>query len=328
MTIATEIILARQSIPPSGALTVRPLRQTAGGQTISIAIDHERLPLLAVPIPDDEPAWSDTSSQGLTVTTVDGTLFGSSARRALVRCTHAIVEPSFTAFAADLVAALESSTQPVVETCVAVLARWKSLLASASSPYLGEKQVMGLLAELHALEDLAAATTPAAALSMWTGPKGAMHDFQGSGGDLEVKATANLEQRSVHINGLHQLDAPAHGPLHLYVEVMTPSAQGDSLPRAIDRVLAAGASPADLFELLAGVGYQIGHADHYAQVRFDVVTRATYLVDDTFPRLTPTSLRDAAMIENVTRVEYTLSLAGVRPLEGDTTTVAVRTVVA
>jgi len=317
MSIAAEIALARLQVPSAGALTVRLLDAQVGGENLAVAVDADALPLLAVPLPEGERPWEDSSSQGLAVTTVDGTLFGSQARRALVRCTHSVVEASFIAFAADLTAALVDSDESVTETCEAVMARWRSLLAPAKHPYLGENQVMGLLAELHALEALVATAGPAAALRAWVGPTGTVHDFHGSLGNLEVKATANVEQRSVHINGLHQLDSPQHGSLHLYVEVMTPSAQGDSLPDAIERLLAAGASPVDLLERLDAVGYELGHADYYSRIRFDLDARAVYLVDDSFPRLTPSSLRDREMIENVTRVEYTLSLAGVAPLEGD-----------
>ncbi|SDB85557.1 Putative PD-(D/E)XK family member [Sanguibacter gelidistatuariae] len=297
--------------------------KTAAG-IVAVAVDAEDLPVLIIPIDDDEPVWTDERSWGVKVTTHPGSFTGTTSRVVVVRCTATEVAQPFTHLGTSLLEALAiDSTQPV-KTCATVLSSWQHLFATTSRGLLTDEGVVGLLAELHVLESLCAQWGPQRALDAWRGPLGEPHDFTGPAGALEVKATTHASFLKVHVNGLTQLEPPLGGPLHLHLEVMSASPSGDTLPGAIGRLISAGTSAARLWELLAEVGVRWADEDLYRERRFATVDSKTYAVDDDFPKIVPTMFSSQEALSAIMQLEYVIALDGATPLSNSSTSTAVK----
>ena len=296
--------------------------ETASG-IVSVAVDAEDLPVLIIPIDDDEPNWTDERSWGVKVSTHQGSFTGTTNRVIVVRCAAKEVAQPFTHLGTSLLEALAiDSTQPV-KTCATVLSSWQHLFATSSKGLLTDEGIVGLLAELHVLESLCAQWGAQRALDAWRGPLGEAHDFRGPAGALEVKATTQTAFLKVHINGLAQLEPPLGKPLHLHLEVMSASPNGDSLPRAIGRLISAGMSATRLWELLAEVGVRWSDEDLYQEQRFATVESKTYAVDDAFPRIVAKMFSSQEALNAIMQLDYTIALDGATPLSDSSTSTAV-----
>jgi hypothetical protein len=198
---------------------------------------------------------------------------------------------------------------------VAAVARWKRLFADASrrGP-LTEAQQIGLLAELHLLEEILA-EDPVRSLAVWTGPDKSQHDFRSGAAAAEVKATMAREGRRIRISSLEQLHAPQGGSLALAHTRFERDPAGDSLPAAADRILALNVEPSEFEKKLLEAGYRRKHDALYAGNRYRIVERRFYdVLDPTFPIITPTSFAGGTLPPGVESLSYTVDITNEPPI--------------
>lgn len=225
-----------------------------------------------------------------------------------------LVDPAlldvFGALAEDVAraAASQPDDSAAVRAWLGRLGLWQRMLRRAPRGLSPERQ-RGLWGELHFLGDhLAPAAGVERAVQAWTGPEGAVHDFQTAHGSVEVKTSATHEPQVVRINGERQLDdstVPALHLLHLSIEVRRGT--GSTLPHAVAaaRELAAGAlAAAPLEDRLLAYGYHDIHGPLYRDTGYELRDTNLFAIRARFPRIIERDLMDG-----VGRVHYDLAIA-------------------
>lgn len=219
--------------------------------------------------------------------------------------------PVFAAFCRDIISFTREGTSDanLGDAVLSRLNRWRSLLEREAAG-LSDDVLRGLIGELTVLESRLLQTLPIdAAVAAWRGPSGAAQDFLlPSGALIEVK-TADRDAQSVLINGLCQL--ADDGPLTLAVvrvQVTGVAATGAvTAPLLVSRLrdtLVDHPDAAREFEAgLASLGWHEHPAHDDLAVR--VLHVEAFVVNDEFPRLTPT-----AVPPGVNQVTYSVSLDG------------------
>lgn len=289
-------------------LTIRESEIRVPGGSVSHALDIDGRRAVLVPLTEGQPVPDDSQTRGVTIRRRELLDRGELRPFLVVRSEDSALDSQFALFADDLLAALARHPESAATTCIAVLERWRELMAAPPSPLLSRSALAGLLAELHVLEVLAV-SDPAGALQVWCGPEGARHDFASEQGAIEVKATTRREDFGVQIHGVLQLELPEHGPLTLYAEQLEAVPQGgDSVPDAIERVQSQGVSRQGLRDRLEAIGFRSIDTDIYRTIRFSVLRRAIAGVDDGFPRIVRASFVDPGLPDRATDISYSIDL--------------------
>jgi hypothetical protein len=273
--------------------------------------------LLLIPLADDEVATLDDESRGVVLRPRDLVDAGTTRRFQTITCELAELNSAFETFCDEVLQALADQPDSPAQRCLEVLGRWRDLLGPRSSSLLGGNALSGLLAELHMLERIAAASKPHNCLPVWTGPGGARFDFMGHDSAVEVKATTSRDTFAVGIHGLLQLDPPPGTKLYLYAEQMElVPVDGDSVPDALDRLAVTGVPRQALLSTVALLGVLPADLESYRAVRFRTLAVRAFLVEPGFPRLVASELSDASMADRVTKVSYSIDLSDVAVVPG------------
>lgn len=126
----------------------------------------------------------------------------------------------FTKMATDILNALDGQSKTRGEDAFHLflhrIRAWQKFMEQAHDGFLSPEEKTGLCGELEILNDLLdAGVTPREAVTAWTGPLGALHDFSFSCGAIEVKSTASGQKHVVQIASADQLDTALVAPLFL-----------------------------------------------------------------------------------------------------------------
>ena len=229
-----------------------------------------------------------------------------------VRLTDRDQKDIFLRFCRDLVEATEEarSDEDAVDRFLARTWRWHRLLEGGRDRRLGEDAQRGVIGELIVLDShLLPVLARDDAVRAWTGPLGAVHDFEVGAVHMEAKASGG-SKASVKISSEHQLDGAGADRLFLHVaEVL---AVADDTPGAFTLTRFA-ASIRD--RLARGDGFAVGAfedrlcatgfdwADDYSDRWWLAGRKTLYEVRDGFPRVIP-----ATIPVGVARVRYEISL--------------------
>jgi hypothetical protein len=187
------------------------------------------------------------------------------------------------------------------------LSRWRQLLEPGKEP-LGESGLMGVYGELWVLRQMVA-EDPLRRIEHWVGPDRAMHDFRRGAVAVEVKSSSARNGRTVEIHGSEQLAAPTAGCLYLVYVGLRESSAGMTLRELINDLQGLGVDPTDFEQLLARTG--ISEASDTRP--FEVREELWYPIDETFPRVVPTSFIGGRVPEGILNLNYQLDLAGSYP---------------
>jgi Putative PD-(D/E)XK family member, (DUF4420) len=301
-------------------LRIRETDLALAGGAVLHAIDFDGRPLLLVPLTEDQQGVDDEQSRGVSLHT--RTLVDEATPRRFIaaRCELPGLVGTFGSLCDDLIAALAAEPLRPAETSLTILDRWRELLGAPSNRLMPQGVLLGVLCELHLLEQLAQLAGPSAAVSAWTGPGSERQDFMSGTVAIEVKGTGLRDRIAVEIHGLRQLEEPAGGRLFLWVEhVERATDDGDSVPDAIDRLASEGVSRHAVLTMLAPLGYLPSDEDAYRTVRFRLLDRRAYEVVASFPRLIPAGLTQPDDVDRLLNVRYTLDLtdrnADPKPME-------------
>ncbi len=278
------------------------------------ALDSTGARHLLVPILKDAPSVHDSESAGIKVAT--RTLIESNMERRFldVGCTLPSLHRLFSHVVDEILAAFDTDVSNPGRTCLVVLNRWRELFARGPGPKLSESEIVGLMGELLILTRIAA-ISPASAMKCWTGWDKEKVDFFTDGHALEVKSSSAREGRFATIHGLNQLES--HDQLRLFLLFMRfqkVGARTQSLPNMIDSLLGLGVNAGELNRRLALQRYLPEDRDYYSDIRYELVEELFFEVSEGFPRLVPSELRDASILDRISSVQYRIDLAGVSPL--------------
>jgi hypothetical protein len=308
--------------PLQQELRIRDSDVSVAGGLVRHAVDRLGRRHLLVPLAAGQEATYDRNSYGVSLSGRE--LVDRSRRERFldVACEMVELRDLFAVFCDDLLERLSAESGPPAAVCSAVLERWRELFNPRRGALLGSEAVVGLLAELHVLEQLAA-RSPGRAVQLWTGPDKARADFTGARAAMEVKAATGRDRVAAVIHGLHQLDQVRLEALYLYVEQFeaVPTG-GDSVPEAVSRLLSAGVDRAGLVRGLSAVGYLDRDAEAYRRVRFNVLSSRTFRATTPgFPRLVPAALADPGLADRIFRVTYTIDLTDAAAVPGHLATI-------
>lgn len=284
----------------------------AGDVLLASGNDGHRHVLL--PIGPAAAFAQDTSTRGVHITRRRFDTGHGLADFVDIECRLSHLKPVFVTLAEEMLAAAGAAPEQPATACRMVLDRWREFLGSERSSLLSEERVVGLLAELSVLFSILA-HDPELRLDVWKGPHGAAQDMRRGRHAIEVKGTLVREGKFVQIHGVEQLLPPADGTLHLAWYRFEPDdASTVSLPSVIREIRALGVDSLSLSELLALSGYDAAHSAEYESRRYRAVENRLYAVDDSFPKVVPTSFNSGAVPPGVLGMRYTVDLTNEPPL--------------
>jgi hypothetical protein len=281
---------------------------------VAHAIDSSGQRHLLIPVDQTQSSLDDTSRRGVSVRT--HSLIDKNAERRYidVACLLPQLNDLFALLCDEIIARLRETPDNPSMVCRTVLDRWRELLAPADGVLLGQQALVGLIAELHLLEQLAV-TGPSHAIALWTGPYRSRFDFTGRLAAAEVKATTMRERVEVEIHGLTQLDPPMGIELALYIERLEHVPEGgDSVPDVVGRLHRAGCDPVELSRRLHEYGYSTLDSDLYRNMRYRALESRWYLVDDPLPRIIASSFATPEFLNRIGKVRYSIDLTSSPPV--------------
>jgi hypothetical protein len=274
-----------------------------------------------VSVSELEDELVDDKTRGLSVTTQRLEVSGEEVRRYIsVQCTDATAHDLFDVIGAELLIAVAKAPKTPMQAVRTVLGRWKRFWSDLPRSVMSDDQIAGLFGELWFIDVwLSLATGAAKAVSVWRGPFGARHDFEGTTISVEAKTTTARSGRKHHINGIDQLEKPLNGNLLLFSMIINrENGATNSLPVLIDAIrvlLQNDPEAASVFDnALASAGYSDAFRSYYADRTYRVVSGALFKVGDSFPRITYEQLVGQALMPGVSALEYNIDLDGFRAL--------------
>lgn len=265
------------------------------------ALDEEGHRHLLVPIrkrPDRLPADGEA-----VVFDVSPLAFGFESGLVLdITCMDASVHAEFDLLIDEVVDSIDT-LETAGAAALDAVERWRRLLALQRTKRLSFIEQMGLTAELMLLER-ALAIDPTSA-GAWRGPFREPHDFEFSGGCVEVKALG--DSTTVEIHGLKQLSEHEGRTLYLTLVEVFEAEDGATVFETAQRI--RDVYGVDLTKPLAAARVDMDRADAAAarfSTGFVIVLRVT---SDT-PHLTPSS---AASSDDFSDVSYRIRTAALLP---------------
>lgn len=223
----------------------------------------------------------------------------------------------FEVLVSDLLSAIQPAIggQAVLQAALRCIERWRRFVERKGEP-LSDEEVQGLMGELVVLCRCARRFGADTALAAWTGPDGALRDFELPDTSVEVKSYQGDDAATVLISSPDQLDAVAQRPVYLAAVRLTPSdAQGFTLAEFVARAVGVIGTDGILEERLAAAGYLAAHAPLYIK-RFIAGPVMTYAVTPGFPRI-----RSIDVPRGVLGVRFALSVPALAPFQAVTAAV-------
>lgn len=304
-----QVAEAQPSVPGRGRAHGTHI-STAFGE-ILIAINEDGTRAVLFPTRSDDAFASDTSTK-VQVTRRTLRFGGMEQTHIAVTCIVDRLKAVFTTLASDMIQSSDGADRPS-EVILSTLDEWRELLSGEPSQPLAESKLVGLAAELLTLRAVLS-SDPDRDVTIWSGPEEALHDIRRGTEALEVKGTLNREGLAVEIHGLRQLEAPTNGRLHLVIyRLERDTEHGQSVPDLVRSILDLGVSRVEFVRRLGRCGYDLADENQYAAIRFGVVQRYVFVVDNQFPRIVRASLVDGDVPAGVKLLRYTVDLGGTTP---------------
>jgi hypothetical protein len=269
------------------------------GSGVRIGIDGQRVRHLLVPAANGNEPETDLIDATVSLRLRTYT-FGRRPRRYLdVGCSRTDLFDLFDEVLVDVLSHLTPDDPAPARTAAGVVARWRALMATGSRRLLSLTAQMSLIAELYVLD--AAHTGDDVDVLTWRGPLQEPQDILLSGCALEVKAVG-ASTNTVEIHGVQQLQPPDK-PLALVIVEVVESPDGITLPQHVDRFLSATADRGEALRRLSAAGYAAADAERYDQ-GFAITEVAFVEVDDTIPRIVPSSFEAGNVPSGVESITY------------------------
>ncbi len=179
------------------------------------------------------------------------------------------------------------------------LEKWKSMFAKGTSDGLSVMEQQGLYGELTYLHKLILRDcfSYVEALNLWVGTDKASRDFQGNGWAVEVKTVSVNNSDQITINGERQLDETLLNKLYLYhLSIESSRMNGQTLNDKVDiirQLLSEDLIALNIYNAkLMEAGYFDHHRELYKERCYKIRKESIYKIDESFPRIKESELRD------------------------------------
>ena len=177
--------------------------------------------------------------------------------------------------------------------------RWRELVGNNKN----DRAVYSIIAEMKVLEYKLSSDPDV----QWTASIMGSHDIECATEGCEVKSTRARYGSEIQIAGQHQL---IHNkPLYLYFLRMEESNEGVSVNDMQQRLVDAGYDPGKLEMELQHMGLE--HGASIRNVKYKILEKRKYIVDEKFPRITRESFKDNCLPQGITKISYTINLDAV-----------------
>lgn len=314
--VPTEVWARLASSQPIGESLTARLAAPERTDRLLCAIDVALQRHLLIRLGAAEDALLDTESRGLRVETRELSILGHDPARYIdIACRDAAGHDALDMIGGEVADGLSRAVTSPAEIVHQVLAKWRRFWGQLPRHLLTREEQLGLFAELWFLNTwLAKKVGPGEAVRRWRGPFGARHDFEWVGRSVEVKATTSTRGPVHRINGIDQLAPPENGDLLFFsLRLREEASASKTLPNLVLSCREEiGIDDEVLAQLEAGLvqaGYSLIHEEDYAKLRLRVVEEGLFVVNDTFPRLTPSHF-EAGIPNGVERIDYEINLSG------------------
>jgi hypothetical protein len=286
----------RLRVPEVRACRVYAARRVPEGlEAIILEVDKSAIPASAI--------YPET--QGLTVHVNPLSPGRSGDARLVLELGHTRYRDVFRSLGVDLVRALETASSPreAIDVFISRLTRWQTFLREQGAGGLSAERVRGLFGELAFLRGYGISKCGASrVIRAWRGPFRASHDFQFSGGSVEVKTTSAVSPARFRVSNVQQLDDTNVSRLVLCLVLIQESeSEGESLVELVEAVRGnlGEADHSTFDDALLAAGFLEAHRQLYDSPRFVCREYRFYDVNRGFPRL-----RESDLPEGVVNIRY------------------------
>lgn len=179
------------------------------------------------------------------------------------------------------------------------VSKWQKLMGNIEST----KTIYDVLGELLVVKHLVDSGVD----HVWKGPEMSTWDIEGSDFVADVKSTSLKYDSIIQINSQYQLNVDT--TLFIYFCRFEQSDVGISINDVVDSLKETSVSIDDIERKLSRMGYERRRTDR--DVKFNVLEKRRYTVDDNFPKITLDSFIEGKLPKGVTKVTYSVDLSGI-----------------
>ena len=179
------------------------------------------------------------------------------------------------------------------------LEKWKTMFSKGASDGLSITEQQGLYGELMYLHKLAlrGIFSYIDTLKIWVGADKAMRDFQGKDWAVEAKTISINNADQITINGERQLDETLLDKLYLYhLSVEASRMNGQTLNDKVDELRSLFSDDKAALNIFNAKLMEAGYFDHHRELYrercYKIRKESIYVIDDSFPRIKESELRD------------------------------------
>jgi hypothetical protein len=173
------------------------------------------------------------------------------------------------------------------------------MFSKGASDGLSITEQQGLYGELMYLHKLASRGifSYIDTLKIWVGVDKAMRDFQGKDWAVEAKTISINNADQITINGERQLDETLLDKLYLYhLSVEASRMNGQTLNEKVDELRSLFSDDKAALNIFNAKLIEAGYFDHhrhlYKERCYKIRKESIYVIDDSFPRIKESELRD------------------------------------
>lgn len=179
------------------------------------------------------------------------------------------------------------------------LEKWKTMFSKGASDGLSITEQQGLYGELMYLHKLVlrGIFSYIDTLKIWVGADKAMRDFQGKDWAVEAKTISVNNADQITINGERQLDETLLDKLYLYhLSVEASRMNGQTLNEKVDELRSLFSDDKAALNIFNAKLMEAGYFDHHRELYrercYKIRKESIYVIDDSFPRIKESELRD------------------------------------
>lgn len=179
---------------------------------------------------------------------------------------------------------------------------WKEMLGNRNI----DERIYDVLGELCVLKQLLETSEDI----VWNGPNRSSYDIETTTKYVEVKSTTVRDKKEVQISSQFQLD-PEEKPLWLILCQFEPMIlSGVSIDSIVEELRLMGYNINEVNRKLHKRGFEIGMSSRRRPFKLHNMLR--YIVDDSFPKITPASFVGGDLPTGITKITYTVDLSGLQ----------------
>jgi len=288
------------------AIEIQDVQLDAGHPLIGLDSDLNRHLLL--PILPGTYVAADRKSSGLHLFGATWSENGKPIDVVDIVCLKPHLNDLFCEITYEILSALGTERERPDRAGRKVIARWREFLSQDAGNIPDDAAVVGLTGELLILTKLAQRSSDA--LRSWTGPEGGKHDFVGSHCSIEVKSTLRRQGIIIAVNGAEQLLSMTGKNLFLSVlQFEQVTSGGVNIAGLIDGLVELGVDRMEILRKTSLVGFGPDVIASLRDKQFNLLAAKHYVVDASFPRITPESFVGGQVPARITALAYSIDLS-------------------